>query len=789
MPILALAAALAGCSAGEPTGPGSGGAAGVAPNARWSDPALWGGQLPAAGAAVTIPADKAVLLDVSPPPLASLTIEGALVFDDADLALTAGWIVVPGRLQIGTEARPYTHRAVVTLTGGGAGVGAMGDKVLGIMAGGTLDLHGEPRAGWARLAASAAAGATQLALDQTMPWRAGDKLVVASTDFDPRRDEEVQVASASGAVVTLAAPLLFDHYGVRQTVAGATVDERAEVGLLTRNITIRGDSAGSASGFGGHILVQAGATARVEGVELYLMGQKQLVARYPMHWHMAGDVTGQYFANSSVWRTFNRCVTVHGTSNARVEGNVCYDHVGHGYFLEDGAETGNRLIGNLGLGTRKPAAGEEILASDQTPATFWITNPDNTVRGNAAAGSAGVGFWYAFPLHPTGLSSGSPLLPRTTRLREFADNTAHSNIRAGLLVDNGPRPDGTTETAVYAPREDPASDSPAVMADFTRLTAWKHQQRAVWIRGDSLQLSDAVLADNAIGATFAATRTRVVRSVFIGETGNVGVPLPSGTPLRGFEYYDGTVGADQVTFANYTGTGAIPSSALGYFRSNAYPLSPANWAGQVTFVNATRLYLEDPHAGMDGDQAAVFVDRLGAVTGTPGRYVAVNIPFLSSAGCSYRSDWNAQVCPGPYARLSVTDEAGGAVGPLTLKRDDGTSVSLAGVPPDRRNAFMSVALSGRYALAYSTTPPTNVRIYLNETAADDWVRVAVPYPSASFTAIRDYEESRPLTAAASLAEVDASAGDRYWYDAGAKLLYLKLLTRAARDRATVQVRP
>ena len=36
------------------------------------------------------PPDRTVLLDVSPPPLASLTIEGALVFDEADLDLTSG---------------------------------------------------------------------------------------------------------------------------------------------------------------------------------------------------------------------------------------------------------------------------------------------------------------------------------------------------------------------------------------------------------------------------------------------------------------------------------------------------------------------------------------------------------------------------------------------------------------------------------------------------------------------------------------------------------------------------
>ena len=66
------------------------------------------------------------------------------------------------------------------------------------------------------------------------------------------------------------------------------LDERAEVGLLTRNITIQGDSASLTTGIGGHVMVMQGATAHVEGVTFTRMGQKARLARYPMHWHMAG---------------------------------------------------------------------------------------------------------------------------------------------------------------------------------------------------------------------------------------------------------------------------------------------------------------------------------------------------------------------------------------------------------------------------------------------------------------------------------------------------------------------
>ena len=75
---------------------------------RWSDPATWpNNQVPAAGDKVTIASGQEVLLDVSPPALDGITINGKLVFaDESDLSLTTEWILVLGELQIGTEANP-----------------------------------------------------------------------------------------------------------------------------------------------------------------------------------------------------------------------------------------------------------------------------------------------------------------------------------------------------------------------------------------------------------------------------------------------------------------------------------------------------------------------------------------------------------------------------------------------------------------------------------------------------------------------------------------------------------
>ena len=464
-----LALAVFACSSDEPTGPGDPDDPGTPPlpaTVSWSDGATWpGGQVPAAGAAVVIPEGKAVRLDVSPPPLASLRIEGALVFDERDLELTAGHILVLGTLRVGTSASPFSHRATITLTGTAAdgNVMGMGNRVLGV-AGGTLDLHGEARQGWTRLGVTATAGSAQLQLAEAPGWRAGDRLVVASTDFEPGHAEVVAVASVSGATVTLEQPLAFTHYGELQTIAGRTVDERAEVGLLTRNVVVRGDSATSAGGYGGHVM-GTGGTLRVSGVTLRFMGQRGLMARYPMHWHLMGPVDGQYFAGNSVWGSFNRCVTVHGTDNARVEGNVCHDHLGHGYFLEDGAETGNLIAGNLGLGTsiagrrrRSRPTTAPPPSGSPTPTIPCAGTPQPAPRASAS----GMRCRPRRPASP----SGSPSCPGTPRCASSAATSPTPTGAAACTWTTGrgptapPRPSSMPRAPIRpmpTPRSSPTS--------------------------------------------------------------------------------------------------------------------------------------------------------------------------------------------------------------------------------------------------------------------------------------------------------------------------------------------
>lgn len=754
---------------------------------RWSSPRTWGGRLPRRGDEVRIPFGAKVRLDTSTPELAGLQIDGSLTFADKNLELRSDWIVVHGTMRAGSAKDPYVHKGVITLTGSdrSENVMDMGTKVLGVM-GGTLELHGRKVDGWTQLATTADPGDRQITLRSAPKWRVGDHIVIASTDYWQHHDEERRITAISGATVELDEPLEYQHWGELQTHGEHSVDERAEVGLLTRNLVIRGDDASTDDGFGGHMMIMEGAEARIEGVELVHMGQRNALRRYPVHFHMDGNAPDSYLKSSSIHHSFNRCVTIHGTNRLRVRDNVCFDHLGHGFFFEDGAERRNVLTGNLGLGTQEVENG--LLPTDRRPATFWITNPDNVVRGNVAAGSEGFGFWYALPEHPTGLSHASNIWPRRTPLGVFANNTAHSNADTGLNVDDGPGPNGETDSTWYKPVTDPSDpDSQPVVARFEGLTAYMNRDRGVWLRGENHVVTGAMLADNRAGATFASSETFLRDSFVVGETANMGTAEsweetgPGGralplfwdpeAPIIGFEFYDGRVGVSGTTFAGFQSNALRGAGALGYLAPNAFNLDPNNFATDLEFIESSHVYLPDPEAGFDGDVSKVFVDVDGSVTGSAGSRVVVDNPFLLGPGCSLRTSWNAHVCGGKYVSLMAGTLDGDPtdVKPVTLRRADGVTQTLVGCCEDSEEAHTTVLADRGYEVAFNGGTPARSRFVLWR-GRGHWVELILPVgPGAQVT-----RWGYPLPSVSSLPTLAARTNSAYFYDSAAERLHIKV---------------
>jgi len=619
---------------------------------RWSDRATWPDKkVPVAGEKVDIASGKEVILDVSPPALAGLTINGKLTFaDKSDLELNTEWIMVHGELAIGTEAVPFKHKATITLTDNVKNEQMMGMGDRGIMlSGGTLNLHGDRTNTWSKLAKTAEAGSTSIEVLNAAQWKVGDEIVLASTDFNPRQAERRSIAAISGNTITLDKKLEYMHFG--KITFG--VDERGEVGLLTRNIKIQASPDAEQSFFGGHIMAMVTSKMFVEGVELNRMGQNLELARYPIHWHLVGDAKGQYIKNAAIHDTYNRCVTVHGTNDLRVENNVTYNIVGHCFFMEDGIEHGNEFVHNLAIQikchTSKPcvptnlgASGEVsyayenrqagrqngqqskdvLLPSDNTVAAYWITNPDNTYRDNVAAGSDENGFWTSFPEHPNGAFQDSDASkatwPRNMQIREFKGNVAHSNYDA-FMMDRHIAANNTFGVTgnMHLARENPADPrSKLLEVVFEDLTAYKNRNGGFWGRGEMRTIRNYKSADNAIGYTQASGlgggasvadpyTSRVLDSLFVGDTENIGNPttdaekaygrsLPKPMlpdfPMRGYEYYDARHDIVNTTFRNFEDNATRKTGALSYLLFTSFGVSSNNTIEKVKFENAKPAY-------------------------------------------------------------------------------------------------------------------------------------------------------------------------------------------------------
>lgn len=771
---------------------GARGAAPTVPLSRllnWSSPATWQGKLPTAGAEITIPANRSILLDTSPPPLKSLTIRGVLVCAEKDLSLSANWIMLAkgGVLLCGSELRPFQHHFTITLTGNNSheNIMTMGTKFLGVM-GGRLELHGQSKVSWVHLGRTAPAGSSQIILDQPVNWSVGDRIVIASTDYNPLQAEEVVVKAISGTSITLNRPLKYLHWGQLQIFAGQNVDERAEVGLLSHNIVVQGDSASVKNGFGGQSMFMRGSTIHIASVEFYHMGQFKSLARYPVHWHLAGTAKGDYIEDSSVDHSFNRCITVHGTDNVQVRGNVTFDTIGHCYFLEDGSEIHNVLEHNLGVETVAAPPGENLLPSDTQPATFWITNPNNDFIDNVAAGSQAEGFWFALPQHPLAFNSKlTNVWPRQNPLGRFIGNVAHSNLDIGLFVDNGPNPNNTVDGYYYQPVKQPGSySSSPVDAYFQKFTAYKEGFLGAWVRGYHIHLSGATLADNPDGGVFAGGEEFLEDSLVVGRTANAGTPVRSeaGAPLTGFSFYDGPVGVKNVTFVNFQSSSQRPAGALDYFGRDRNPIHVLNFAQNIHLVNANAVYLLQPT--IDGGEFAVFLDVDGSLTGRAGQYVTANSPMLVDRACSFKAAWNSYVCQHHYTNVAIesNDQSFTSV---TIDRDDGVSLQSH----VNENFFSVSALPKHIYSWHYTVPARTLQIDLSDTQAGDWVELVIPYSSAHCRLYRDADQNMQISAAQSLDEFNASSGQKYFYDPVKGLLYMKLLPQNGNNWARINVEP
>jgi len=318
---------------------------------------------------------------------------------------------------------------------------------------------------------------------------------------------------------------------------------RAEVGLLSRNVVYRGDPETSATNmYGAHIMLHSpgdeSVVGKIENCEFFDVGQAFKLGRYPIHFHMVGTVTKSYIRDNSIHQSYNRATTLHGVHYLEISGNVVYKAMGHTIFIEDAVETKNLILNNLVIDTR---ASNSLLNTDQTPACFWITNPDNIFRGNHCAGSERYGFWFDLQTTSTGPSFDSNICPENTKLGEFSDNVAHSVGRYGLRIFHNLIPRTYPCKSLTADPDmpsDPYHNNPVIPAQFERFLGYKcGRNGAIAERVGAVEFIDFKTADNLLaGIEMSLTEdvldgyAKVVNAVIIGKTENTETQLDGASP-------------------------------------------------------------------------------------------------------------------------------------------------------------------------------------------------------------------------------------------------------------------
>jgi cell migration-inducing and hyaluronan-binding protein len=249
---------------------------------------------------------------------------------------------------------------------------------------------------------------------------------------------------------------------------------------------------------------------------------------------------------------------------------------------------------------------------------------------------------------------------------------------------------GSSHTGLENPAD---ANSKALESVFEDLTAYKNRNGAIWGRGELHVFRNVKLADNAFGFTHAsgefgryAFTSKVIDSLFVGETENVGNPktdaekaygrsfpkvdLPD-YPIHGYEYYDYRHDVVNTTFVNFQDNATRKSGAISVLFYASFGVSSNNAVDHVKFVNSKPAYfppMERKWANDNGGSVAYTTaairDHDGSFGGGPESYVLINDGAhdsiaVDTEACEIKPAWNAAVCKGDVGRMNIGAAGGG----------------------------------------------------------------------------------------------------------------------------------
>ncbi len=339
----------------------------------------------------------------------------------------------------------------------------------GLVVLGKFHARGTLKTPFVRLTTEPKAGDLTLTL-ATAPvgWLPGDKLVLPDSrelrnaerkpNYVPQWETPL-IQSVSDNVVTLTAPLAFNHPGMRNP--DGVLEFLPHVGNLTRDCVIKSQSA---LGTRGHVLFSDRADVDVRYCQFGGLGRTKndpigpsnLEGRYPVHFHHLYGPSGlpaeqpQYvFEGNSVFcpidpMPFKWAIVIHDAHYGRIADNVVYNWAGWGIGTEDGSETENVIENNFvcrifGTGSRDHMGREG--------SGIWLRGPKNRVRNNVITNVSGTGA-YSFPVEYYFSGTGNRNLPKFKGANTTTDYVRTDLNGVSILEDDGQEVYGACDNAI-----------------------------------------------------------------------------------------------------------------------------------------------------------------------------------------------------------------------------------------------------------------------------------------------------------------------------------------------------
>jgi hypothetical protein len=377
----------------------------------WSNASQWPNEtVPQANENVTINGNWTVLLDVDPPALNYLVIDGTLVADDTrDVNITARSIFIrAGNVTAGSPTAPFMHKFTIQVSNTKEDHGWYIDPLVAgnkyIVVTGSLNLYGmAPETVTTTLTAPASKGDTVISVASSSDWAVGDVLALSPSYGKADEYEQVTITAIDNATTISVTPLKYNHYGSPSAISTpyGSINVNTFVGHLNRNIQI---VPGPDTAWGVNLLVYGfmdGDISRVGsvkliGVQISNGGQYDTPAAALQFLNVVGGnysslIQGTSFVNCRDW-----CVNINNIMNVTFDNNVFY--IGRVFGVQAVSFTNFQFTNNLIIGIiNRPSmvAGSELLACF---ATYDYVNPATAnvaIKNNYCLGSQGHGF--AFP--------------------------------------------------------------------------------------------------------------------------------------------------------------------------------------------------------------------------------------------------------------------------------------------------------------------------------------------------------------------------------------------------------